>query len=119
MIGAGRLERLRYIAERDLPDTCEIHDTIRVSDGMGGETEKRVLVATVPCRYAPLSAYRAGGIVGDQVREDATGVLTFPAGTAIRPEHTVTLGSRTFHPAGQTGERSVEITRRVPVLEVS
>jgi len=83
----GEIESARAILDRTLgePATASIQERTRTSDGMGGSTETWAQIAAVECRFAPDSGEEA--LRGGAISAVARGVVTFPAGTEITPEH--------------------------------
>ncbi len=118
---AGEIASIQRELDRDLPDSCQIMRLVATEPDDGGWEEiDYIAVATVACRVAPARSVTAGeGLAGEQLQRVDAFTLTLPANTDIRPSDRVTLGDRTFEVSGPTGDRSVELNRRVAVIEIN
>ncbi len=103
-----------------LPSLAEIHRPASpVDDGAGGRTTTPQLVASVPCRIAPAGVEgRANTETADRVVNVQRWQLTFPAGTNVKPDDTVTVGARTFTAVAVAADRSFAVSCRVSAVEV-
>lgn len=100
-----------------LPDMCSITRATKVSDGAGGFTTTTT-TSTVACRYAPES-HRALVIeVAGRVVTIAHWTFTFPSGTDVQAQDTLTVGARTWQIAGVLTPQSYELATRVRALEL-
>jgi head-tail adaptor len=115
-----RLDRLRAIQVTALPETCTvIRSGTATSDGRGGSTSTRSVVATVPCRVAG-SQYQGGG--GENTTEsrllsENTFTVTMAYGTDVRSGDRVSFDGRTLEVTGRDGDLAWGTAVRLACVE--
>lgn len=100
-----------------LPDTCTIARATSVSDGAGGQTTTTT-TSTVACRYAPESHRAAIIEVAGRVVTIAHWTFTFPSGTDVQAQDTLTVGTRSWEVAGVLSPETWQLATRVRALEI-
>ncbi len=116
-LGTDELASMRATAQSAMPDQCQVQRVTRASDGAGGFTETWVTVATLPCAIAPMRGRPEERAIAEQIKARVLWVLLVPAGSDVRTEDRLVVGTRTFEVHG-TGERSYEITNDCICSEV-
>jgi len=116
LLSTNDLTRMRAILNRTLPDTATIERDTLGSDGSGGQTvTSTATTGPFACRVAMPSG-REEVIAG---RLDAVGIwtITLPAGTDVKAQDRILVGSRTFEVTIPLRPRSWQISCRVLCTE--
>lgn len=122
MVTDAELDAMRDVLNETLPGLADItRQTAPTSDGAGGRTTATTqIVASVPVRIAPEGAVsgRADSVTADRVENVQRWQLTFPHGTNVAADDTVTVGARRFTVVAVGGPRSYGVSCRVAAVEV-
>lgn len=118
MLTDDEITAMRATVDGALPETgVLVKRSTPAADGMGGSTLTWATVATVTCRISP-NTTREEELAGDRVTNTQRWLLTFPAGTDVRPADRIVAGARTFDVSSIRGARSFELARQVIAVEV-
>jgi head-tail adaptor len=117
MLSPADLASMRATLLASLPDTAQVRRATRVSDGMGGTIDTWTTIATVACRVSPSNTTPTEPAIANQVQDRVLWTLTLPAGTNVRADDRVVVGSRTFEVLGVLAPRSYELATRVVAVE--
>jgi head-tail adaptor len=117
MLSPAELASMRATLLASLPDTAQVRRATRTSDGMGGTIDTWTTVATVACRVSPSHNTPTEQAIANQVRGRVLWTLTLPAGTSVRSDDRVLVGSRTFEVLGVLAPRSYELATRIVAVE--
>jgi head-tail adaptor len=117
MLSPAELASMRATLLASLPDTAQVQRTTRTSDGMGGTIDTWTTVATVACRVSPSNTTPTEQVVAARVHDRVLWTLTLPAGTNVRSDDRVLVGSRTFEVLGVLAPRSYALATRVVAVE--
>lgn len=122
MLTDDELGGMRATLNESLPALAEVSRmTAPVSDGAGGRTTTAsTVVASVAVRIAPEGSVtgRTDSVNADRVENVQRWQLTFPQGTNVTVDDTVTVGARTFRVVAVMAERSYGVSSRVSAVEV-
>lgn len=122
MLTDDELAGMRSTVTESLPGLAEVaRMSSPTSDGAGGRTTTTsTVVASVPIRVAPEGSVtgRSDSVNADRVENVQRWQLTFPQGTNVTVDDTVTLGARTFRVVAVMAERSYGVSCRVSAVEV-
>lgn len=122
LLSAAELASMRATLNRTLPDTATIQRNTLQSDGSGG-TEVASTATTGPfaCRVAipAVTGTRSGREEVIAGRLDAVGIwtITLPAGTDVKAQDRIIVGSRTFEVTVPLRPRSWQLSCRVLCTE--
>lgn len=114
------VDRMRRVAERYLPERCDIQRPSVANDGAGGRTELWVTVySNVPCRLVASSTrVQTEVTIGGRLASSVPWTITMPAETGLLSSDRIRIGSRVFA-VEIVVDRSYEIVRRVECTEVT
>ena len=106
MVTAGELAAMQATQALTLIESCAIVRRTLASDGAGGQTVTEASTATV-CRLAASTNMPADRLVAGSVTEQTLWRITLPAGTDVRKQDAITIGSRTFEVMGLYGPHTL------------
>lgn len=116
-VSTGEIASARQDMNTMLLDVCTIARSVTASDGAGGQTSDWQTVATgVPCRLAAASGLpgrSAESRVADRLLDATTHLVTFPAGTDVRNDDRVTVGTIALEVLLVQSAGALELTRPV------
>lgn len=95
--------------------TATIQRAMTSRNDYGGVAESWATAATVVCRIAPARAEDRP--LSGKTIEGAAWTVTLPAGTDVRVDDRVVVGSRTFEVVTLLGGRTIETARVVLCVE--
>lgn len=97
LISSDDLNYMRDYAESWMPDTCQIENFVRVSDGAGGFTESWLAVGTVACRIDPAaqSSEMDFKISGRDTLKSLY-VITLPYDCGLTDEHRIVFSGNVY-----------------------
>ena len=109
MVTSGELAAMQATQALTLVESCAIVRRTLASDGAGGQTVTETETATL-CRLA--SSMNSSGmpvdrLVAGSVTEQIPWRITLPAGTDVRKDDAIRIGSRTFEVRGLYGPHTL------------
>ena len=106
MVTAGELAAMQAVQQATLVKSCAIVRRTMASDGAGGQTVIETETATL-CRLAASTNMPADRLVAGSVTEQMLWRITLPAGTDVRKDDAIRIGSRTFEVRGLYGPHTL------------
>ena len=107
MLTDVELAEMQAMQETVMPSTATITHYVDASDGMGGSITTET-TATSPCRLSPTKNMPVATVFAGRLAERLPWRCTFPAGTAVTENDTITVDGRIFDVIGALGPYSLE-----------
>lgn len=117
MLSASDLARVRAVQALTFDLTATVSHPNYTDDGAGGRLPAAPTTFTVPCRRASHRSTEGETIVAERVQGRELWDITFPAGTDIRQESIITIGSQGYEVVSKRGPRSWETALVVLCVE--
>lgn len=115
MIDEDEIAAIRRESEEQLPNAGRVLKHERVSVGGGGTKDVYAPGPELPCRIAPISSAAGSSVAGEQIHEDATHVVTFPATTVIKTDDRAEVEGVVYIILGVREYGSLTFSRRAQV----
>jgi hypothetical protein len=96
-----------------MADTAEIVRPTLVSDGMGGQVESEVVVATVPCAVGPMQATPVEQAWAEQVQARTLYAIALPLGTVVEPRDRLVVNATMVYEVVTMVHRTWRVAERV------
>ena len=106
MVTAGELAAMQAVQQATLAESCAIVRRTLASDGAGGQTVSETQTAAA-CRLVASTNLPADRLVAGSVVEQVLWRITLPAGTDVRKQDAIRIGSRTFEVMGLYGPHTL------------
>lgn len=101
------------VAAAGMADTAEIVRPTLVSDGMGGQVESEVVVATVPCAVGPMQGTPVEQAWAEQVQARAMYAIAVPVGTVTEPRDRLVVNGTMVYEVVTMVHRTWRVAERV------
>lgn len=106
MVTAGELAAMQAVQRTTLAEACVVVRRALASDGAGGQTVTETETSTI-CRLISSTNTPADRQVAGSVQEQVLWRITLPAGTDVRKDDAIRIGSRTFEVRGIYGPHTL------------
>lgn len=104
---------VQAVAAAGMADAAEIVRPALVSDGMGGQVESEVVVATVPCAVGPMQATPVEQAWAEQVQTRAVYAIAVPLGTVAEPRDRLVVNGTMVYEVVTMVHRTWRVAERV------
>jgi hypothetical protein len=104
---------VQAVVAAGMADTAEIVRPTLVSDGMGGQAESEVVVATVPCAVGPMQAAPVEQAWAEQVQARAVYAIVVPLGTVAEPRDRLVVNGTMVYEVVTMVHRTWRVAERV------
>ncbi len=104
---------VQAVAAAGMADTAKIVRPTLVSDGMGGQVESEVVVATVPCAVGPMQATPVESTWAEQVQARAVYAIAVPLGTVAEPRDRLVVNGTMVYEVVTMVHRTWRVVERV------
>lgn len=119
MLDQAQIDSMRQTVARTFADEATIYR--KTTENIGGEEVATwSVLATVPCRIAPMTSRARGGegeIVGGRIAEETTHLVTLAAKTDIDEADVIAVDDTAYQVTLIRKRGSWELSRRVEVKE--
>lgn len=115
LISSDDLSYMRDYAESWMPDTCQIEDFARVSDGAGGFTESWSAVGTVACRIDPTQTTEQDVKISGKDTLRSVYLISLPYDCGLTDEHRIVCGGDIYQVLQMDNAHSGKISIRARI----
>jgi SPP1 family predicted phage head-tail adaptor len=116
MLSDAELADMRATTDDPLPDTCTIQSKSRTTTA-SGNTYTYATVATVACKWVPLTAREQ--LLAHQMGKVIDGKVRFAYGQAIPAEHRLVIGGLGYEVIGFSVDHAWRLQTIADVIRVS